>query len=273
MRLILCFFFAICLDFGCHQAQPPQPAEDVGTLNQRFIAADGTHRSRLNSGIGMIHHKAGQALLVEHYWQGHKDLVCAVVDSVQMTHPDLASQVLVGLMAGAHGEAKTNFEAQLIHLGPSAVDALMGLGAAKADWQTMMPALHALGKIKAKKSLGMMTLHLQHPNDWLRIAAAHALGDLGMREGIPALMGALKDTSDTVVSAVLVGLGKIGDRAAISACAGKLTDNNARVRAAAVGALGRLGGDQAEALLKSALRDLDPGVVFKAKQALEILVK
>jgi hypothetical protein len=273
MRHILCAFCVFWVVLGCNQAQVSDQEKDIEILKRQFVAKAGLPASRLSAGMAMVDNKDGQVFLVQQYWAGHRVMVQAVIDSIYTTQPDLAAQMLARLMAAAGGEAKLHFESQLIKLGDPAVDVLVTLAKDETDWQTLMRTLDALGKIKALKGVDVMRAHLSHPNSWVRIAAAHALGDVGVSEGGAALIHALGDTSDTVVSAALVGLGKVGDLQAVRACGEKLKHKNARVRAAAVSALGRLGGAEAQGLLEPMLKDVDSGVRFKAKQALEDLMR
>lgn len=268
MRHILWLNCVFVMVLGCGQTQLMDQQVNVETLKKRFVAKDSPRETRITLGMVLVGHKEGQVFLTEQYGLGQRNIVQAVIDSIYQTKPEVAAQLLARLMAAAGGEAKLHFESQLIKLGDGAVRALVDLAESETDWQTLMRTLDALGKIQAKQGVDVMRAHLNHPNDWVRIAAAHALGDVGGPSVVPALASALGDSSDTVVSAVLVGLGKTGDLRAVRACGRKLKHENPRVRAAAVSALGRLGGPDAQGLLEPMLQDADSGVRFKAKQAL-----
>lgn len=269
MKPLFSLFCLICLVVGCDQS--PEQGADIETLKQHFVDREQSQVERISSGLVLVQQKAGLDYLATQYWKGHRVAVQAVVDSGYVTQPEVAAQLLARLMADAGGEAKLHFEAQLIKLGPRAVDALVQLAESETDWQTLMRTLDALGKIGARQGVPVMRAHLSHPNDWVRMTAAHALGDVGGPDVVPALVRGLKDSSDTVVSAVLVGLGKTGDRRAVRVCGDMLSHDNPRVRAAAVSALGRLGGTGVRALLTPMLEDSDSGVRFKAQQALASL--
>lgn len=269
MRYLFVCCCALLFGMGCGQPERDSQVQTLKVLKEQFEDDDVPRATRLEAGVSLAAHKAGQDFLVAQYGSGQRVLVQAVIEQIHTTQPHLAAHVLAKLMAATGGEAKLNFEAQLIKMGDQAVNALVALAESETDWQTLMRALDALGKIQAVQGVDVMRAHLHHRNDWVRMAAAHALGDVGGEVVVPALVDALADTSDTVVSAALVGLGKTGAKRAVKACAKQLGHENPRVRAAAVSALGRLGGVEVQALLEPMIHDADSGVRFKAKQALE----
>lgn len=259
--------------WGCQTDPVPDNRVDITHLKRQFEASGASPETRVELGVQMVVHDEGQTFLVQQYGHGRRRVVQAVIDSVMDENPDAAAHLLAKLMAAAGGESKLQFESQLIRLGDSAVDALVVQVESETDWQTLMRSLDALGKLQAKQGVPMMRKHLNHPNDWVRIAAAHALGDVGGKDVVPPLIDALDDSSDTVVSAALIGLGNVGDSDAVVACASQLKHTNPRVRAAAVSALARLGGAQVRDLLEPMLKDVDSGVRYKTKQALTALNK
>ncbi|MDP6037954.1 MAG: HEAT repeat domain-containing protein [Candidatus Latescibacteria bacterium] len=252
---------------GCGSDNKP----DVATLKQRFIDGKKSQADRVAAGRLLLQDNEGKSFVVAQYWTPQQRVVQALVNGLTQTQPDLAAQLLTGLMARAEGEEKLHFESQLIALGSPAIPALVELAHEAVDWQTAMQTLDALGKLKAPEGLIAMRIYLSHKNDWVRIAAAHALGDVGGRDAVEALVEALADTSDTVVAAALIGLGKTGEPQAVEKCAVLLNHPNARLRGAAVSAIGRLGGVDARRLLEPMVNDDDSGVRYKAGQALKRL--
>ena len=173
------------------------------------------------------------------------------------------------LLEVSKGEAKLRFVHYLIDQDVRSIPALISVVERSEDWNTLVAAIQALGKLEAVDAIDAIAAHLRSPNDWVRMTAAHALGSVGGKASVKALVPALKDSVDTVVSAALIAMGKAGDHQMVHLCVPMLEHVNPRVRAAAVSAIGRIGRVEDLPVLETRVTDTDPGVRFKAEQAIE----
>ncbi len=262
--------------FACGDGEPPEPTPvpkaDGEAPRQRLSDTSLSHTERLAAGRQLLNREDGAAFLASRYSSGDRALVRTLLDSLANGDPSGAARLAARLMEEAQGEEKLDFVAFLVARGRDAVPPLLRVVAESRDWQSVVQAMDALGKLKARDGVPHMVVRLRRdPNTWVRIAAAHGLGEVGGGEVIPALVEAVKDTSDTVVAAALIGLGRSGDAQALAPCSMLRSHPNPRVRAAAVSALGRLGGPKAAEYLEAMLGDPDEGVSYKVKRALESL--
>ena len=262
--------------FACGDGEIPEPSpvpETNGeTLRQRLSDTSLPHAERLAAGRQLLNREDGAVFVASRYGAGDRLLVRTLLDSLAKGDPPGAARLAARLMEEAQGEEKLDFGAFLVAQGRDAVPPLVRVVAESRDWQSVVQAMDALGKLKARDGVEHMVNRLRRdPNTWVRIAAAHGLGQVGGGEVVPALGEALEDTSDTVVAAALIGLGRSGDDRALDPCAQLRSHPNPRVRGAAVSALGRLGGPKAAAYLEAMLDDPDEGVRYKANRALESL--
>lgn len=277
MRRALLWMVVFWLMPGCGgEEKPEQPPgrveadENMGeVLKRRFADASLPRQARLAVGGELLRREDGAAFLASRYRSSDRALVRALLDSLAAEDRVRAARLAAGLLEVAGGEEKLDFEVVLLQQGKDAVAPLIRLVSKRGDWQTVVQALDALGKLKAREGVVEMAACLNDSNTWVRMAAAHALGEVGDVRAVPALVGALEDTSDVVVAAVLVGLGRTGDDRAAAVCKARLSHSNPRVRGAAVSALGRLGRKDTAALLERMLEDPDEGVRYKARRALE----
>lgn len=276
MRGAFLLVAACCLIPGCGDSERFDPSperakteDEAGEVLKRRIADSSlSWQERLVAGGELLQGEDGVAFLATRYRSGDRAVVHALLDSLAATDRARAARLALELLEAGRGEEKLDFEAILLQQGGEAVAPLIRLVSKSRDWQTVVQALDALGKLKAREGVGEMAARLHDPNSWVRMAAAHALGEVGGGRVVPALIEALEDTSDVVVSAALVGLGRTGDVRASAACAARLSHANPRVRGAAVSALGRLGGKDTAVLLEGMLEDPDTGVRYKAGRAL-----
>jgi len=253
------------------EAESPQALE----ASVRILADP--HRppdERLAAAGELLGTAVGDSLVAAQY-RSHRarGIVRALLDSLTTADPRRAAGLSAALLAAVHGEEKLDFQATLLRLAPLSVPPLIRLVRRCTDWQTVLQASDALGKIGSPDAVDALSDRLGDPSSWVRIGVAHALGEIGDVRAVPGLLRALDDTSDVVVAAALVGLGRLGSPDAVSPCASRLSHSNPRVRAAAVSALGRLGGDSVPRMLRPLLRDPDSGVRYKAKRALDAMAK
>ena len=260
---------------GAEKAELPRGSKTEAAVEpslRRAFADTAVQRAeRLAAGMALLRLEGGAAYLSSRYRFGDRELVLALLDSTALGDPGPASRLAAGLMEASSGEEKLDFEAFLLQRGEAAVQPLVRLVRDSGDWQTVLSAMDALGKLKAREATGAMGARLRDPNTWVRMGAAHALGEGGDRLAVLALIGALEDTADVVVAAALVGLGRSGDDRVVPACVSRLSHPNPRVRGAAAAALGRLGGKGAAMHLERVLDDPDEGVRYKASRALSAL--
>ena len=233
---------------GCagevREGQPkadPKPADRSAVYREQFVDGSLSQSKRVDAGRVLLGDAEGVSFLVVQYGRAHQGVVLALLDSLIQVDPGTAAELATGLMASVSGEEKLRFEALLLQLGQAAVTPLVALAGSDADWQTVMQALDALGKLRAKEGVGVMRARLGDANEWVRMSAAHALGEVGGGDVVEALSDAMSDSVDTVVTAALIGLGRTGDLRARVVCAQQLSHANPRVRGAAVSALARLG--------------------------------
>ncbi|MCZ6633952.1 MAG: HEAT repeat domain-containing protein [bacterium] len=249
----------------------PKPADRSAVYREQFVEASLSRSKRVDAGRALLGDAEGVSFLVAQYGRAHPGVVLALLDSLVQRNPGAAAELATGLMASVSGEEKLRFEALLLQLGQAAVTPLVALAGSDVDWQTVMQALDALGKLKAREGIGVMRARLQDSEVWVRMSAAHALGEVGGGDVVEALSEAVSDSVDTVVTAALIGLGRTGDLRARAVCAQQLSHANPRVRGAAVSALARLGGGESIRLLEGLEDDADAGVRYKVQQALQQL--
>ena len=244
---------------------------DGAALKRAFADTSLLRSQRLDAGEKLLRQEDGETFVASRYRSADRALVRALLDSLRRDDAVRAARLAAALLAVAQGEEKLDFQALLVSLGRTAVAPLVETVEKNQDWQTVLQAMDALGKLKAPEGVDVIAARLTHPNTWVRMGAAHALGEIGAARAVPALIRALEDTAHTVVSAALVGLGRSGDARAVTPCSAQLAHINPRVRAAAASALGRLGRKESAPLLEQMLADPDSGVRYKAKQALRAL--
>jgi len=244
---------------------------DGTALKRAFADTSLPLSQRLGAGKTLLRQEDGEAFVASRYRSADRGTVRALLDSLRRDDVVRAARLAAALLVVAPGEEKLDFQALLVSLGRPAVPPLVETVERDQDWQTVLQAMGALGKLKAPEGVDVMAARLTHPNTWVRMGAAHALGEVGAARVVPALIRALEDTADTVVSAALVGLGRSGDARAVTPCSAHLAHANPRVRAAAASALGRLGRKESVPLLKHMRDDPDSGVRYKAEQALRAI--
>jgi len=273
--ILLCWILLFTVLFqACDEKPSPQDAESnvpKETLKRRFVDVNLPPDERLAAGTRLLEVEGGGVFLASRYKMGDQRLLGRLLQSAVQKDGVQASRLAVRLMEVALGEEKLEFVAVLLRQGDDAVGPLTRLVAESGDWQSVVTALEALGKLRAAVSAEVIVARLTDSNTWVRMAAAHALGEVGHSDAAQLLTAALNDTSDTVIAAVLVGLGRTGDERALSPCIAYLAHPNPRVRGSAVSALGRLGGREAEIRLNGMLEDPDEGVRFKVDRALKAI--
>ena len=162
--------------------------------------------------------------------------------------------------------------------GEQAASALVAIGSAAYEpvakalagpaWIARSNAAWALGAMRNRQAVPLLTRTLKDGEAAVRRKGAWALGALDSSEAVPALVEALKDSDAGVREQVAWALGAIGDRRGVEGLIGALNDSAAGVRKQAAWALGAIGDNRAVTALTKSLKDPDAGVRKQAAWAL-----
>ena len=155
----------------------------------------------------------------------------------------------------------------LVAIGSSAYEPVTRALAGPA-WIARSNAAWALGAMRNRQAVPLLTRTLKDGEAAVRRKGAWALGALDSSEAVPALVEALKDSDAGVREQVAWALGAIGDRRGVEGLIGALNDSVAGVRKQAAWALGAIGDNRAVTALTKSLKDPDAGVRKQAAWAL-----
>ena len=163
--------------------RPPGRVEADGNtgevLKRRFADASLPRQARLAAGGELLRWEDGAAFLASRYRSSDRALVRALLDSLAAEDRVRAARLAAGLLEVAGGEEKLDFEVLLLQQGKDAVVPLIRLVSKRRDWQTVVRALDALGKLKAREGVVEMAACLNDSNTW----GAHGCGACAGRGG------------------------------------------------------------------------------------------
>lgn len=198
-------------------------------------------------------------------------LVRAIIDAAVATGDTACLPLVARLFVSSDGEARIDFEVDLIAFGAAAHPRLVDM-LRHTDRTIVVGAADALAKGSALAAVPEIAALLGHADGWIRMGAAHALGQLPSEKATEALLSALSDTTYAVVNAALVGLASQRAVAAYEPALALLIDGRPEVRKHAAHTLGQLGMPQAREILnRVSHEDPDSGVRFMATRALQSL--
>jgi len=181
---------------------------------------------------------------------------------------DEAAGALVLMLRDPDDAIRATVVDALAFFGPDAVEPLTRY---LATWQgptdALVPTL--LGKLRAERGVGFLSLHAADPEPATRAAVATALGRIGSEGALPLLLELLRDMVDEVRIAAARALGEVQNAAAVDALLDEMADDNPAVRAAAAEALGRINSQKSvDTLSRACAEDPDENVRKAATAAL-----
>lgn len=155
----------------------------------------------------------------------------------------------------------------IVALGKSAVPSLIEI-AESGDPGEILSAVVALGKIKDKRAIEVLSAIVQQQSPMLRCHAAEALGEIGDSKGLKALALALEDEDSNVRVNAASAMLKIPDERMAKPLIKALSDTDPQVRMCAAITLGNCGDKSAVPHLVKLLDEDDGGIVVAACESL-----
>lgn len=177
-------------------------------------------------------------------------------------------QALNAALVDPHSEVQESAAQALGELKDKSTVDLLTAALTNADWKVRRAAARALAEIKDRAAVGALTASLKDEHPEVREAAALALAEIRDRSAVGALAESLKDQDANVREAAATALGEIRDRAAVDALIGSLKDGKPEVRSAAAAALGEIRDNAAVTDLMESLNDENAEVRSQARRAL-----
>lgn len=148
------------------------------------------------------------------------------------------------------------------------VETLLAIITRVKDDVLIAEAVHALGKLRDRRSIPYLKELLVHDSVDVVFATARTLCILGEDEGIHFLLECLTSQKDTARALAAQLLGEFGDSSHVQPLTERLFDESTDVRANVIEALGRIEAANAVPLLKAALGDVEPKIRANAAAAL-----